>query len=249
MRIEYQGHVQNQTYYTHVGYTAAALAQDPRYFGQATAPTTGLMGAAILVLLAGVMVARRARSSWRRLLALALFTIAVGTAAQAIRTANQPRPNGRASLATTLYRLEKLSALTDAWLASNGRPPTLKEWRPLAAGLDTDGFGQPLRYKLPDPNERELLQQDACYSRGGYDRELFSLQERSGYVIYANGTRGSSSSLDLTDLCNWHLGVDGLYGTADDTDLLKYLLEKTRLTGTEYAHGRTPRKGEVHNAH
>ena len=38
-------------------------------------------------------------------------------------------------------------------------------------------------------------------------------------------------------------GADGVYGTPDDAETLKYIFEKVRIDARAYPHGRAPRKG------
>jgi hypothetical protein len=212
MRIEYQGQVQARTYYMHVGYISAAMSEDPRYAPQSTPTAAGAMGLAVLVLLASVMVARRAKSLWGRGLAVALFAAAVCTGVQAVRLTLHPVVTVKQRVATTLYRLEELSAVADGWLAVHGRPPSPIEWHDLTAGPEAnDGFGQPFRYELFDPDKCEFPLIEDINNQAGY-----KLVKWSGYVIYSKGGRGSRSELEFTDINNWYLGLDGVWGTADE---------------------------------
>jgi hypothetical protein len=236
MRIEQQGHAEAQAFYAHVGYISAALAGDPRYVRQTTPFPAALLGAAVLAMMVGLVVVRRARSVWWRGVAGLFLVTALGSGAYALHLSQQPPPPFPDEIAAvTLNHIEKLSAIADGWVAAHGRPPTPEEWARLATGPDAlNGFGRPLRYALVDaehPGPRTL------------GSPTVPLAPSDGYVIYDEASRDGMAGPDYRDLSDWSLGQDRIYGTDDDSVELKYLLTHVPLDKMWYPHGRMPRTG------
>lgn len=237
MRIEYQGHVQNQTYYTHVGYLSSGLrgVNDVR-----TDPLSGVcLGAVILLLLLSVTSVRRLRTKWRWPLAALLVIAAIGSGALAYSKSRQVVLTPDYYL--TIYRIERLSALTDGWIERNGRPPTVSEWNAMCPAEEREaGRGKSLRYAL--------LRKDEWLSAAATQPSLQATITRAGYVIWwpVHGTVDWPAGGELT---NWHAGSDGLFGTRDDARSLRLAFRQKQLAPPKYAHGRTPREGGHFNAH
>lgn len=237
MRIEYQGHVQAKTYYTHVGYISAALAESAAAPPNSVPPM--LMGAGTLLLVLGLVVAGRAKR-YGRWLAGACIAAALASFGFAVWNAIAT-PSLSPSFYVTLYRLERLCAETEAWTAAHRRPFTEAEWRAAHRGVEArDGWGRRFTYgtfPLKDRSVENLFFDDPP---GSYEaaKEL-------GYVIISDGATDKPHS--MRSVCSWYLGDDGLFGTVDDASILKYVFR--RISPNRYAHARAPRTGGIADAH
>lgn len=234
MRIEYQGHVREQTYYTHVGYVSAALAQDTEIRGLPQPLPFAMMMAAVLALLIAVRAAR-SMAPLRACLLVAAPLAAVAATAWGIYLPELARSR---AIYTTLTRLETLTARTDDWIASHGRAPTPVEWEALAGPLARDGWGKPLRYEA---DGRASLGMEG---RMQMPRASALALERWRYLIRTDHGKGSGGRLAYGDLHNWQLGADGLFGTDDDSEDLRYLSGRRPLMGF-LPHGRQARGSEA----
>lgn len=244
MRIEMEGFIEQQPTYTHVGYTAAALqsvALAPRDHDLHPAQWAlgpSLISASLLCLILATVSWRRLRhrSALRWIAAVGAVLAASTLMAGALRIREPVAPVGvfTDEFITTLYRLETLSAQTEAFAERTGRYPTEDEWHEMFTGADiVDGWGQPFHYETGTPQ---------WALAGGH---MFGLVEDNvrqyGYVI--GSMAEARGGWNAQDIHSWYLGADGVYGTPDDAETLKYIFEKVRIDARAYPHGRTPRKG------
>jgi hypothetical protein len=237
MRIEYQGQVQAKTYYMHVGYLSAGLAQGGDVH---TDPLSGVYaGAGVLLLVLALIAARRVKSTWRWWIAVFLLLAALGSGLLAYSKARYVVISPQ--YYQTLYRMEELSAATEAWIDQNGRVPTVAEWQAMFPTTEMqDGWGKPLRYsQLAQWRERCLHCSEATWS----------IMENYGYVIWWPVLNPDGDSPAPGELTNWHFGGDGLFGPADDDYVFQSALKYKRLDPIRYPHGRTARTGGIAHAH
>ncbi len=243
MRIEMEGFIEQQPTYTHVGYTAAALqsvAIAPRNY----APDPGqwiigpsLISASLLCLILATVSWRqlRHRGALRWIAAIGALLAASALMAGALRVRELKPPIGDLTdeFVTTLYRLEKLCAETEAFAEGTGRYPSEDEWHTMFTSEDArDGWGHPFRYGLGHPDWAEGPPE--VLPPGGE-------QARDRYVI--GSMAEARGDWHLRSIFSWYLGDDGVYGTPDDSEFLKYIFEKVKIDARAYPHGRTPRKG------
>ncbi len=246
MQMEFEGYIQQQPAYSHVGYAAAvleAVAVDVRHGGPRPGEVLAgqsLIGASLVCLVVAAVCWRRlaGRGTWR--------WVAVGgslLAGSALMVAGlhfrhlPPRIGDlTAEFVTTLYRLEELSAATDAFADEWGRHPTTDEWYALFPNGETlDGWGKPLRYV---PGCPEWAMEDHAVIASGLPHEDVMAQP---YVIASMASlRGGYPAQNVL---SWQLGRDGVFGTQDDSELFKRVFEMTRTNANRLPHGRTPRKG------
>ncbi len=243
MRIEIEGFIEQQPTYTHVGYTAAAMhtvAFAPR--GYEPHPAQWALGPSLIS--ASLLCLILATVSWRQLkhrgalrwiaaigAVLAASTLMAG--ALRIREPLPPVGNLAGEFVTTLYRLEKLCAETEAFAERTGRYPTEQEWHTVFTGEDArDGWGHPFKYGLGRP-EWAASPPEALPADGK--------QARDPYVI--GSMAEARGDYPISSIFSYYLGADGVYGTSDDSEFLAYVFEKGKLPSTVYPHGRTPRKG------
>ncbi len=243
MRIEMEGFIEQQPTYTHVGYTAAALqsvALAPRDHDLHPAQWAfgpSLISASLLCLILATVSWRqlRHRGALRWLAAVGAVLAASTLMAGALRIREPLPPVGvfTDEFITTLYRLEKLSAETEAFAERTGRCLTEDEWHAIFTGEDArDGWGHPFRYGLGDPE----------WADGPPERLLpDGTTPPRPYVI--GSMAQARGDYPIRSIFSYYLGADGVYGTADDGEMLKYIFERVRIDAGDYPHGRTPRKG------
>lgn len=223
MRIEYQGTVEAQPPYQHVGYTAAGIING---YSRPEIGLSLLYAIAVVALVAKLrslrlrgLPAQRARESLiAMLVVLAFVPVFMGV---------YPPRVMRSEFTETLLSLERLSQQTERWAAEHGRLPTEVEWRDAVAGAGgRDGWGNVLGYRLlaaPDPDDGQR------------------------YRIYSNGRPGAGQRLpvQLQKLCeipgSW-LGPDGLSGTEDDAGELKSALRRVPKLLRRQPHAREARR-------
>lgn len=238
MRIEYQGHVQARPAYQHVGYTVAALGD-----GTHAQVGNGLyLALAIGLALAALVAARVLRPAWRYWLAGALLLCGVCAAARAVSEARYVRVCRPYYL--TLYRLERLSAATEDWSAAHGgRLPTPEQWRREIAGRPLPGWRDP--YQARSGDGRPL-----CYAtlKEPYGAVLYgadkgqALEALPRFVIWVpDEARPREPRPASAELTNWHFGLDGLAGTADDELNFRGAPRHRDLHPGWHPHGRLPR--------
>ena len=154
MRIEYEGTVEAQPPFQHVGYVSAGLVTDRSI----EVPRGALLGAALLsVALMAALVARRQRRLpriWVPASVAACLLAAV--AAWSFTHAGYPSTLYRTSSLTppyakTLLDMERLIVQTDALCKELGRTPSGAEWQ-RSFGGERDGWGEPYFY---DPAARD----------------------------------------------------------------------------------------------
>lgn len=240
MRIEYQGHVQAKTYFTHVGYVSAGMTVggDIR-----TDPLSGLyLGGGVLLLVLSLIAARSLKSRWRWLLAALLILAGVGSGLRGYARSSCVIISPPYYL--TLYRIEKLSAQTEEWVKRHGRAPTRAEWEAMHPGQESqDGWGRPLRYQPL----AKLGEHRPIYMRRA---DTTNLMTHFGFVIWWPVLKPTSDWPDERELTNWHFGADGLFDTEDDEPALHWGgFRHKQLDPNRYPHARAPRTGGIANAH
>jgi len=218
MQMEYEGYIQEQPAYSHVGYTAAAVNHsvlDQNHMG------LGLSLCIMLVFTVAAMAARRrvVTRADRAIFAILIAGVAV-FAAQSVYALIIPRWEIDPRFEQTLINIETMAAKTEAWAAEHGRVPTVDEWN---AAFDIpearDGWGRPFEYEVlddPGPFDGQLYAIRVCKQA---QRVKTLYQTESGYA-----------------------GPDGLFNTEDDfsmhgLSILDY--RKVDLTGLQ--HGRAAR--------
>jgi len=199
MRIEYEGVIEQQPSYQHVGYTAAAFDTDAYVSGGHRTEINAWSGMVVLGLAFGLIVSRRwGRSSTGGGIAAILLGLALVGGGVALGIELVPDGSMTPQFHATLYRLEGLCAATDAWVAEHGRPPTAEEWAAMHEEPPLDGWGHPFEF--------------TPYDSPGRDGRLYcvtSLAENHGH-----------SDSVVWDIPSWWLGRDGRFGTDDDWELL-----------------------------
>jgi hypothetical protein len=195
------------------------------------------VGTSILLVTLAAIAVRRLKTPWRWGLAGLLVLAAVGSGLSAHSLTRYVVVTPQ--YYQTIYRIEKLSASTDAWVERHGRPPTVAEWRAMQPIEETeDGWGRLLRYC---PFDEKAL----GYIRNNESRKL---AKRLGYIIWWPIDLQRNTP-DVTELTNWHFGPDGLFGTADDEPALAHEMRYKPLDPMKYPHARAPRAGGVTDAH
>ena len=152
MRIEHYGTVQAEPPYQHVGYTAAAVIAS---YSRFSTDMTVLFGSLVLAVTLAAMAARRTRVAWQWPAVAAVLVVLAGVAA-AHYTGHFETRSLQPQFYTTIYRLEHLSALTDAWIDEHGRPPTQAEWGAINKGDSRlDGWQYPFQYEPLEQGNRK----------------------------------------------------------------------------------------------
>lgn len=213
MRIEYEGVIEQQPAYSHVGYTAAAFTTNEYVHGGSRREMTAWAGVAILGLALVLMAGRRWRFAGAGRGAVTLGVIGLGLLAGGISMGvMRTLPTGEMTpeFHATLVALERLVAETDAWVAAHGRPPTEDEWMRMHPVAPRDGWGHPLEYHA---GERGLIWWD-----------------KRGYRIVSLGRLRGKSDQIVWDIPSEWLGRDGRFGTADDGPELAAGLEGVDLS-------------------
>lgn len=227
MRIEYEGTVEVQPPYQHVGYTAAGIING---YSRPEVGLSLLYAIAVIALVAwlrGLRLAdkpsQRARETLLALtIVLAFVPVFVGV---------YPPRVLRPEFTATLLSLERASARVEQWAAENSRLPTQAEWpKQVASAADRDGWGNSLGYRLlaaPDPNDGQRYQ---IYSRGrpGEGRKLPAAVR--------------AALQDDHEIPGSWLGHDGLSGTDDDAGELKSALRRVPRPLRSHSHAREARR-------
>ncbi len=218
MEMEFEGYIQQQSTYSHVGYTAAAVNHsvlDQNHMG------IGLSLCITLVLTVVAMsVHRQTRTGWSRAAVVTLAILAGLFAAQSVYALFVPRFEIDPRFAQTLYNIEAMTAKTEAWAAENGRVPTVEEWgAQFAIPEARDGWGRPFEYEVLD-------------EPGPFDGQLYTIrvckQAQRIEMLYQ-----TESSL---------AGPDGLFNTEDDFYMLGLsVLEYRKVDLSNLRHGRSAR--------
>lgn len=204
MDIEYEGLVEVQPTYQHVGYTAAAFDTDAYVNPAHRTEINAWSGMAVLGMALALIVGRRSgRTSAGAVAAAVLLGLALVGGAVALGIDRVPAGTMTPEFHGTLVKLERLVAETDAWVAEHGRPPTEDEWAAMHEEPPRDGWGHPFEYTaLDSPNQDGRLYQ------------ITSLGEH----------RGHTDRL-VWDIPSFWLGEDGRFGTDDDWRTLQFGLE------------------------
>lgn len=202
MQMEYEGYIQQQPTYSHVGYTAACI---DTYVSTTRNPMSGMfIGAALLLMILATVTFRRSHGWLRFVVAPALVIATIASAYGALLSLNSPAYHLSDAFYATLYRMERLVIATDAWCAEHGRAPTQTEWEKMFAEDDRkDGWGNQFAYD-----------DSASYGRRPY--QITSLGE----------LRGRHPDIVWDIPCYW-LGSDGRFGTQDDGHMLEYIGRRT----------------------
>jgi len=223
MRIEYEGTVEAQPPYQHVGYTAAGIISG---YSRPEVGLSLLYAIAVIALVAWLRGLRLAdRGSQRARETLLALTIVL--AFVPVLLGVYPPRVMRSEFTQTLLSLERASARVEQWAAENGRLPTQAEWpRQVASAADRDGWGNALGYRLLPAPDRDDGQRYQVYSTG-----------RPG-----EGRKLPASLQHLHEIpSNW-LGHDGLSGTEDDARELKSALRRVPKMLRSHTHGREARR-------
>jgi hypothetical protein len=222
MRIEHYGTIQAEPPYQHVGYTAAAVIAS---YSRFSSDMTFLFGSLVLAVTLAAMAARRTRVAWQWPAVAAVLIVIAGTAV-AHYTGHFETNSLQPQFYTTIYRLEDLSARTDAWIDEHGRLPTQAEWEAIEKGeSELDGWQYPFQY------------QPLGQSNGKDGQE---------YIIISIGKAPKKDDRALRSVWaipSWLLGRDGVFGTWDDDSSLRSALTGVNLRGHRYPHAREPRTG------
>ncbi len=219
MQMEFEGYIQQQPTYSHVGYLSAAVNHsvlDQNHMG------IGLSLCITLVLtVAAMSLHRQARSGWSR----AVFVVlAVGAGVFAVHSAYAlivPTWRIDPRLEQTLYSIEAVAARTEAWATAHGRVPTSEEWTAAFNIPETrDGWGRRFEYEVVD--EPNL-----------HDGQMYLLR-------VCDDTR--RDLLSGRNLVSSDAGADGLFGTSDDrfTPELS-ILDYRKVNLARLQHGRAAR--------
>ncbi len=208
MRIEYEGTIEAQPPFQHVGYVSAGLVTDRSI----EVPRGALLGAALLsVALMAALVARRQRRLpriWVPASVAACLLAAV--AAWSFTHAGYPSTLYRTSSLTppyakTLLEMERLIVQTDALCRELGRTPSGAEWQ-RSFGGERDGWGEPYFY---DPAAR-----DKWPTELGRDYMICSFRGRSS-------DPGEHDPFYVaTSIQSAWLGPDGVVATEDDYPMM-----------------------------
>ncbi len=225
MTIEQQGYVEVQPQYQHVGYTVAAL-QRTYLQSERESVSLGALGAAVVTLALGLIICRRAGARRPVLFGAGLLCSAIAiTLGATVFTLRAEVWRLRPETARTLSNIERASALTDAWIAELGRPPTETEWQERIGdrACANDAWGRPLIYtRLLTPSPRD----GRSYEISGDPRWC---------------PEGPPREDPDWKLSSSQLGRDGIFGTPDDKDMFPHN-GGDWTDPTRYTHGRTPRE-------
>ncbi len=217
MRIEYEGLVEQQPTYQHVGYTAAAtdgLVTPSWRTDQSLVFGIAVLGIALVLIgTRQTMVTRK----WGWIIGIMLGLSALGLAWMLPDAEAVPEGTMAPELHATLYWLERTVAETEAAAAQRGRPLNPSEWEAMYIEPPRDGWHNAMWYVRLDEDES---------GRDG----------RSWHIVSAGQYAGGGSQYPITS--EW-LGADGRFGTADDTPELYSALRGVDLT--RYQHYRTAR--------
>lgn len=216
MRIEYQGHVEANPSYSHVGYLSAA--QVPSVFKADQSGAWVFLGLALLCAVSARRLAARGRGA---LLGLGVVACLVAAGAAAVAFASSLRHYELTPAFTlTVQRLERLSEATDNFERQHKRLPTQQEWSRLGTPEDhEDAWGNAFVYTL----ENRFADRDG----------------RPYGIMVAEASHSMPGRLSSAAF-----GRDGLIGTEDDCQAAGSILGNLKHHGidlTTFPHGRTPR--------
>lgn len=222
MRMEYEGTVEAQPPYQHVGYLSAGIING---YSRPEIGLSLLYAIAVVALVAKLRAMRLQGLPSQRAGETLVAIIIVVALVPALLGLYPPRAM-RSEFAETLLALERLTARTEGWAAEHGRLPTEAEWRDRVAGAPgRDGWGNALGYRLlaaPDLNDGQR------------------------YQIYSIGLPGGGRKLPLArhdpyEIPSSWLGHDGLSGTEDDAGELKSALRRVPKPLRSRSHAREAR--------
>lgn len=208
MRIEYEGMVEQQATYQHVGYLAAGtdgLVAPSWRTEPSFASGIAVLGIA-LVLIAARQTAATRRWGW--IIGIMLGLSLVGVAWALPRPEEVAEGTMTSEFHRTLFWMEKTVAETEAAAAQRGRPLHLWEWNRMYPRPPHDGWGNPMWYVRLDDGET---------GRDG----------RSWRIVSAGQGGRGGETYEITS--EW-LGADGRFGTADDTEELASALRGVDLS-------------------
>ncbi|MFW5867500.1 MAG: hypothetical protein ACOCX2_06760, partial [Armatimonadota bacterium] len=146
MRIEYEGLVEQQPTYQHVGYVAAAtdgLVNPAFRAEQSFASGIAVLGLALVLIATRQTVAAR---RWGWIIGIMLGLSLVGVAWALPRGAMVPEGTMAPEFHATLFWMEKAVAETEAAAAQRGRPLHLWEWNRMYTRPPRDGWGNAMWY-------------------------------------------------------------------------------------------------------
>ncbi len=200
MRIQYQGIVEARPTYMHVGYMVA-YPKPSRVYSYPGAPgaivhvsaAVALAGIVLFLRLLRVRGTKRAHASLPALLLAACLTGA--GAIGALCAMRLPKAALSPGFATTLCRMERLGAQTDAFAREHRWLPTPEQWQQTFGETRdaTDGWFFPFRYGL--------------LQAPGFDGQYYRITSGGAWEVVSD----------------W-LGRDGVAGTADDHPRLQKIL-------------------------
>ncbi len=220
MRIEYEGAIEVQPAYQHVGYISACVDS---YVSTTQRPYSSLLlGMALLFVVLSVLTARRMQGSrcWVLVTLAAVAAIVAGGAG--VWALKNPVKRPYTEFYVTVYRLEKLSADTEAWAEHHGRLPNADEWQAMHDPAELlDGWGHPFEYTI-HPDEP------------GFDGQFFA--------VTSLGIHRGKNGSDIWDIPSWILGGDGVFGTSDDRPDFREMFYGFTLDPAIFPHGRSPRE-------
>ncbi len=220
MRIEYEGTIEVQPQYQHVGYGSAAITGSSQ-----PAVTAGLLYALAVF---GVLVALRLRlpGPRGRRLGIGLGIAMVCGMAAAVGYGLLPSREMTPRFHRALIDLERLCLHTETWAEAHGRLPSESEWEAAIGAVGPrDGFGQPYWYhtcERPDPSGQS-------YAIGG-EMSVPGRWAPTGAPIRRHER-----------VTSYLLGADGLFATPDDQERLRASLGRTLAPSWWYRHARPVR--------
>lgn len=211
MQVQYQGTIEAQPPYQHVGYTAAAVMGSERSSVNANGAVLAVLAIALVLTLHRC---RRVPRFRRTALIGGIVVLAVapwtfihlpGDVVLSYRLV--PR------FAATLLTLEQLVAQTDQMAGDLGRVPTPEEWT-AQFGEVRDAWGNGFVYR---PRHTYQIMDDG-----------------RGYEILSTNGQGTPDREDRDRRYGWMvlsvwLGPDGVAGSSDDYDLLTAELRRCRV--------------------
>ena len=216
MEMQFEGYIQQQPTYSHVGYTAAAVNHsvlDQNHMG------LGLSLCITLVLTVAAMAARRhiVTRADRAIFAILIAGVAV-FAAQSVYALAIPQWEIDPRFEQTLVNIETMTEKTEAWEREYGRLPTVDEWNAVFDIPEArDGWGARLAYKVLDEPARDGMMYVIQTSRDGLPGDYFRAR-------------------------SFEAGPDGLFHTEDDFYSLNLgILKHRKVDLSNLRHGRTAR--------